>query len=276
MRPSGVPLARAVVLVPALPAAAEVVRGGRHGYRQAQRVLGADRLDVMHGPARHPDDVVLARLDDDAAGELPGELARHHHPPLVEVGVPVRAIAPAGPVGDERDEIALVLDDPARPRRRAHLGDDFGDARAQHVGPIGARSARRRGAGREVRNGARGNRHGSSYSTRRMAASIAARSGSAACSKVGLYGTGTGAAQTRCTGDLSARNVAASSVTSAMISDAAEHVAGASSTTTRRPVRRTEARMAAASIGTSVRGSSTSTEMPSFASDSATASASRT
>src|SRR5215813_6992476 len=44
----------------------------------------------------------------------------------------------------------------------------------------------------------------------------------------------------------------------------------------RASVRRTEARMAAASIGTSVRGSSTSTEMPSFASDSATASASRT
>src|SRR5215831_5523769 len=235
---------------------------------------------MVHGAAGHPDDVVLARLDHDAAGELPGELAGHHHPPLVEIGVPVRAVAPAGPVGNERDEIALVLNDPARPRRRAHLGHNVGDAGAQRVGPVSARGSRRRRAGREVRNGDRGDRHLAlrfeCYSTRRMAASIAARSGSAACSRVGLYGTGTGAAHTRCTGDLSARNVAGSSVTSAMISDAAEQVAGASSTTTSRPVRRTEARMVAASIGTKVRGSITSMEMPSFASASATASDSRT
>ena len=61
-----------------------------------------------------------------------------------------------------------------------------------------------------------------------------------------------------------------------MISEAAEQVAGASSTTTSRPVFRTEARIVSASIGTSVRGSITSTEIPSAANASATASASRT
>jgi len=61
-----------------------------------------------------------------------------------------------------------------------------------------------------------------------------------------------------------------------MISEAAEQVAGASSTTTSRPVRRTDARIVSASIGTRVRGSMTSIEIPSAASSSATASASRT
>ena len=64
--------------------------------------------------------------------------------------------------------------------------------------------------------------------------------------------------------------------TSAEISAAAEQVAGASSTMTTRPVFRTDARSVAASMGTSVRGSTTSIDTPSAASCSATASDSRT
>jgi len=41
------------------------------------------------------------------------KLAGHHDPPFVEVGVPVRAVAAARTVGDQRDELPLVLDDPA-------------------------------------------------------------------------------------------------------------------------------------------------------------------
>src|SRR5437867_10544587 len=107
----------------------------------------------MDGAARHPDDVVLARLDDEAARQLPGELAGQDDPPLVEVGVPVRAIAAARTIGDQRDELALVLDDPARPRWRAHLGDEVGHAGTKRVGPVGAGGARGCRARREMRNG---------------------------------------------------------------------------------------------------------------------------
>src|SRR2546427_6988386 len=50
----------------------------------------------MHGAPRHPADVVLPRLDEDAARQLPGELAGHHDPPFVEVGVPVGRLPPPG------------------------------------------------------------------------------------------------------------------------------------------------------------------------------------
>src|SRR5262245_10618593 len=119
-------------------------------------------------------------------------------------------------------------------------------------------------------------RRSDSFSTSWTAAFMSSRLGSAACSSGGLYGTGTGTAQTRRTGAFNARNVSGSSAISAAISEAAEHVAGASSTITTRPVFRTEARSVSTSSGTSVRGSTTSAEMPSSASSSASRSASVT
>lgn len=68
----------------------------------------------------------------------------------------------------------------------------------------------------------------------------------------------------------------ASSVTSAQISAAAPQVLCAGSATTNRPVRCTERMMVSMSSGTSVRGSMTSTEMPSSASASAALTASGT
>src|SRR2546428_2505161 len=84
---------------------------------------------------------------------------------------------------------------------------------------------------------------------------------------------GTSGAQTRFGGTLSARNVAGSSVKSAMISAAALQVMHASSTMTTRPVLRTEVRSVSLSMGTSVLGSTTSTAIPSPASSSAVAKA---
>jgi hypothetical protein len=46
---SRAPLARPVIVVPTLLARAEVVGGGRHRDGEAQRGLGADAADVMHG-----------------------------------------------------------------------------------------------------------------------------------------------------------------------------------------------------------------------------------
>ena len=87
---------------------------------------------------------------------------------------------------------------------------------------------------------------------------------------------GTSGAQTRTGGDFKARKVSGSSVICAQISAAALPVMQASSTMTARPVFRTERRMAGVSIGTSVRGSTTSNEMPSASNSSAAFSASRT
>ena len=74
-------------------------------------------------------------------------------------------------------------------------------------------------------------------------------------------------------GAFRARNVAGSSVMSALISAAALQVRHASSTITTRPVFWTEARRAGTSIGTRVLGSTTSTSIPCPASSSAAASA---
>src|SRR5437660_12800854 len=97
----------------------------------------------MDRPARHPHDVVLARARDGAARQLPLQHAAQHHPPLVEVAVPVRAVAAAGRAGDQGDQLPLVGDDALGPRRRLHLSDDVGDARVQHVGPGGVGGGRR-------------------------------------------------------------------------------------------------------------------------------------
>jgi len=86
--------------------------GGRgHGHREAQRELLAHVPDVMDGAAWYPHDVVLRCPHDDPAGQLPLEAPGEDDPPLVEVPVPVGAIAAAGRAGDQRDQLALVGDE---------------------------------------------------------------------------------------------------------------------------------------------------------------------
>ena len=87
---------------------------------------------------------------------------------------------------------------------------------------------------------------------------------------------GTSGAQTRLGGALRVLKVAGSSVTSAFISAAALQVRQASSTMATRPVFWTELRMVATSMGTSVRGSTTSMDIPSPSNSSATLRASVT
>src|ERR1700676_971462 len=114
------------------------------------------------------------------------------------------------------------------------------------------------------------------WSTSRIPAMIRLRSGKTAFSRIGLYGIGTCNAQTRLTGLLRLANVARSSVAIAAISAEKPAVGPASSAMTSRPVFCTEPRIVSLSSGTSVRGSTISTEMPSLASSSAAASASCT
>src|SRR5713101_8945461 len=111
-RGSRVPFARTVVGEAALLTWAEVVHGRRHGNGKPERKILADIADVVHRPARHPYDVVLLALHDDTARQLPLESSREHHPPFVELAVPVGAIAAARGARDEGDEVALVGDDP--------------------------------------------------------------------------------------------------------------------------------------------------------------------
>src|SRR5215467_14686263 len=129
------PFPRPVVGVTALLAGAVVVVGRRHGHGQTQREPVSHVPDVMYGAARHPDDLVLGGVEHGAAGQLPLERTREDHPPLVELTVPVRAIAPAGWACDEGDELPLVGDDPLRPRRRTHRGYEIGHASVEPVGP---------------------------------------------------------------------------------------------------------------------------------------------
>src|SRR5262249_29658702 len=91
--------------------------------------------NVMHRSPRNPHDVVLLRLEYDAAGQLPLETPGEHDPPLVEISMPVWSIACAGRTRDQRHELALVGDEAARPRGRPHLRDYIGDASVEHVGP---------------------------------------------------------------------------------------------------------------------------------------------
>src|SRR5215475_1441090 len=142
------PLARPVVSVATLLAWAVVVVGWRHGHGQAEGQVLAHVPDVVHGAARHPDDLVLGGLEHGAAGQLPLERTRENNPPLVELTVPVRAIAPAGWACDESDELPLVGDDPLGPRRRPHRGHEIGHARVEPVGP---RVAGCRGRTRAIR-----------------------------------------------------------------------------------------------------------------------------
>src|SRR5262244_2705352 len=143
------PLARPVISVAALLAWAVVVVGWRHGHGQAEGQVLAHVPDVVHGAARHPDDLVLGGLEHGAAGQLPLERAREDHPPLVELAVPVRAIAPAGWACDEGGELPLVGDDPLRPRRRTHRGYEVGHTRVEPVGPRAVGGHRRTRAVRE-------------------------------------------------------------------------------------------------------------------------------
>src|ERR1041384_7201716 len=76
-------------------------------------------------PPRPPHDLLLGRPHHDAARQLPAQASGQHHPPLVELAVPVRAVAAPGRAGDQRHELALVGDDALRPRRRSLLVDDL-------------------------------------------------------------------------------------------------------------------------------------------------------
>jgi ketosteroid isomerase-like protein len=92
-----------------------------------------------HGLARTPDGWRITRVRQIVAWN------RQHHPPLVELAMPVRAVAAAGRAGDERHQLPLVGDDPSRPRGRTHLRHHVGHPRAQHVGPGAGGTIRRRG-----------------------------------------------------------------------------------------------------------------------------------
>src|SRR5262249_17902872 len=73
---------------------------------------------------------------------LPLEPPGEDDPPFVEVLVPVRPVAGARWIGDERDEIAFVLDESDGPRRWTHAGDNVGDARVQLSRPGGVHDPR--------------------------------------------------------------------------------------------------------------------------------------
>src|SRR5262245_59969714 len=106
------------------------------------------------------------------------------------------------------------------------------------------------------------------------AAAILSGVGLTKASWVGAAETGASGRATRMIGAFSEAKPC--SATMAEISDATPHDSRVSSATTKRPVRATEARMVSRSNGTSVRGSITSTSMPSRASASAASSATET
>src|SRR5437667_5226708 len=198
---------------------------------------------------------VVARLGDDADQRPDGRFLAGGHEDLAEHPGAERLHLDVGLVGFDLgediaalDPVALLLepldDLPGLHRVGVFRHDDLGDGHRQLPFAL---------------------------QTRRIAAAILSFVGVLSFSRFRAYGIGALAPVTRSTG--ASRSSNACSVTNAEISEPMPAKPAPASTMTTRWVLRTEVMIVSVSMGRSVRGSTSSTEMPSFSSSSAASTA---
>jgi len=88
--------------------------------RGSYRNFGADWLQVVVAELRAQQEVASPGADRFGLPfNVPVDLTPHDHPPLVEFRMPVRPVAAARTVGNQRHELTLILDHAPRPGRLA-------------------------------------------------------------------------------------------------------------------------------------------------------------